>query len=390
MEESIKINVKLSLQDAKDVHYSQLYKEYPEKKPNIFLNIRFGIITFLNILIISSYLVFAFGKPFLSDRYQGFVNVMFLPYLLILLLINFTAGKRYFVWLSYFFIKSSYKKNKLSNIPTQYEISAHGLKIKSKVNDYTYEWDAIYEIKELPMHFIMFIHKTSACIIPKRFFVNQAQLDRFVAIIAKNVASSKLKLKGYKIDESHFNQEVIDILDEEGRSKEANNGHEEFLEYFSFGVDKSIRVKVSLAMYFQLRSGRVFTFIGILIFALWISNVMSFSTSSLYGIIILTMFCGVFTFYMPFMALRGIVNSLTKIDQGRGYCVGYNEDKLVIDIAEGSMQLEWNQLYRVKEYKSFFLFNISSGKAFPIPKSIFDSEPEKLKQLQEIISNKCK
>lgn len=390
MEETLKISVKLSLQDAKEVHFSQLYEGYPQKKPNIFLIIKFVIITLLNIWIISSYLIFTFGKLFLRDRYQGLANVSIFPYLLILIIINFIAGRRYFVWLSYFFIKSSYKKNKLSSIPTQYEFSNHGLKIKSKVNDYTYGWDAIYEIKELPMYFIMFIHKASAFTIPKRFFTNQAQLDGFVAMITENVESSKLKLKGYKIDDSCFNQQVIDILDEGAQSKEVNNSHEKPLEYFSFGVDEAIRLKVSLAMYLQLRTGKVFTFIGVLLFALWISNIVTFNTSSFYGIIILTMFCGVFTFYMPFMAVRGIVNSLTKIDQGRGYCIGYNEDKLVIDMAEGSIQLGWNQLYRVKEYKSFFLFNVSSGKAFPIPKYIFDSEPEKLEHLKEIISNKCK
>ncbi len=209
---------------------------------------------------------------------------------------------------------------------TQYEISKDHLKISNKNQNYTYNWNTIYQIKERPMYFIIYLRENFIEIIPKRCFKNRAELDMFVMIITTNIESSKLQLKDYKIDDSHFNQEIIDRPHEDNENKESRNNSEKPLEYFSYRLNKSMRLKVTLAQFFRGRYQKVAYCMSILLVGLYLSNIQDFGIMHLLAIGVLAI-----SFVIaPFYGANHILKELKKADEGRGYNIAYNEDKLVI------------------------------------------------------------
>lgn len=66
METPLIINVSLTSQDIKDIYFSEVYRDYPKRKPNMLSNIAFCIITFLDIFSILFLLSYIFIKLFLD------------------------------------------------------------------------------------------------------------------------------------------------------------------------------------------------------------------------------------------------------------------------------------------------------------------------------------
>lgn len=247
------------------------------------------------------------------------------------------------------------------------------------------------------MHFMICVHQGLAFVIPKRVFKHQEELDRFLRIITKNVEPIKLQLKGCKIDQVDFDEESINNLSTvsidapsiDTPSKEVLDSDEKSLEYFSFRLNKSMCRNIAFTIYIKSRYGKVITFLGIIFFVTWLFNIKNIDLDNLFAIYVLTILC-IIVSLIPYRLVRDMLKDLERADKADGCNIAYNTNLLILYLPEGDMKIEWKELLEVKEYKAFYLLNISPRIFYPIPKSIFNSESEKLKQLKEIISSKCK
>lgn len=141
--------------------------------------------------------------------------------------------------------------------------------------------------------------------------------------------------------------------------------------------------KISCAVYFDSGFGKGLTVFGLLCFVLWFLYIINnFNFSSLVPTI-LFIIC---SFYIPIKSIRVLLKNITVQE----FNMAYNQNKLLIYSVNGHMQVEWHELFKVKEYKSFFIIYITPRIYYPVPKYIFDQASEQLKELKEIISSKCR
>ena len=95
------------------------------------------------------------------------------------------------------------------------------------------------------------------------------------------------------------------------------------------------------------------------IFLLWLANITAYRITSIIDLVFLTLCCLIFTFTVPILSVRGILNTFKKVDETTGYNIRYNENILVI----------------------------ASNGIILLLKDIFSENPEQLKRLKEIISD---
>jgi hypothetical protein len=75
--------------------------------------------------------------------------------------------------------------------PHHISVSSRGVSFKSEIMDLHYDWQAFLRHEETPTHFFLHIDKLAAYVVPKRDFENEADANRFRAILRANIKPSQ-------------------------------------------------------------------------------------------------------------------------------------------------------------------------------------------------------
>ena len=87
----------------------------------------------------------------------------------------------------YFQIRSQYRQTKLMQAPFSAEVSDEGLRCSSEFGDALLPWDVFLYFYETPNLLLLYQSQRSFNIIPKRLFRDQADIDKAVEIVSRNV-----------------------------------------------------------------------------------------------------------------------------------------------------------------------------------------------------------
>ncbi|MEZ4510202.1 MAG: YcxB family protein [Eubacteriales bacterium] len=106
---------------------------------------------------------------------------------LILVGINIAAA----VWR----INGYYKQKKLTDFSVTFTADKAGIHSVSERGDSDLPWNRIVEVRETRHAFYIFITDSHANVMPKEQFANASDAEVFRALLEKNVAKTRLKLK---------------------------------------------------------------------------------------------------------------------------------------------------------------------------------------------------
>lgn len=384
METSLKMNIKVNLEDIK-----AFVLRYPcDKNTYMALNSIFWAVTTLDLFAAALYLAAFFRPAFVHNLIEAPVLEQILPYFIMVSIFNgVVAVRKLYKWLSYLAVKKEYRKITGKDLPFQIEICETFIRKTTDISNHAFEWHMIELVQELQQHFILFIKQDDPLIIPKRFFKNQKELDYFKELIRKKLPPVIIRLKDYKMDENLFNREAIQIS-HEGSENKLFDSSEQSMEHLSYRLDNAIRRKAARTIYLKSKTGKILTFITILLWGSCLVCLINLNKIGFNGLYVSTIVSLLFTLTVSFSAEESIIGLLKKgEDVMKGCHIAYNEEELIIYKSSGETKLKWAGIYQVKEHSLFFIIYITQNDVFVIPKSVFHSNPQQLERFYEIISH---
>lgn len=179
MQETVKMNVKLSIKDIRHFIFGEYYNR---------IKVTFIICAGITAIV---FILFTIASLSILDWFL-FTALLVNPVLLLLAMTMLKPVVRYIV------MSSFYKKQKNFSIAHWYEFSQFAINAASETDRQTYHWNYIFKIEEFRAGFQIYTAPDQLLIIPRRCFTSQAQLDLFYTLITSNLSSSKLDLKKHR------------------------------------------------------------------------------------------------------------------------------------------------------------------------------------------------
>ncbi|MDP4177769.1 MAG: YcxB family protein [Bacillota bacterium] len=382
MEESFKINVKLTENDLKDYAFAISFSKMKEKTSFIILFVISLIFILFYILAIVAILIL---KP-------AGLKILF-QYPRIIPIIGFSAIGLYPVYnrlIVYAILKSSYKRYKLLGKLKCYEFFNDRVNSFSDNSSNTLNFTDIYRIDEYKQCFVVYrnLHRTEYTyfFIPRRCFKSKDELDKFLNICISNIDNKKLRLKKYGLFISQPDYEKTQISNQEVEDNMQKSSDDTLIEIsYSYNINEFR--KMYLKFYYKSIVGKIITLIGIGLVSLVVTRVLNQSIISIVVIIL-----GVMFILMPFIYTYNVTNKNFKIDaiikKTQNY--KFKENSFICTFHNGESFVKWDELEKAEEVKSDILLYVTKRTVYVIPKRVFDDRKEELDLLRKIIKEKVK
>ncbi len=94
-----------------------------------------------------------------------------------------------------FFNKQHYDRNPMLKQKMKYMINAKSIRLTSDRLQSRYVWDEILSTTEYKDMFLLYVTKTSALILPKRYFKSKEEIGQFKGLLKEKIDPKKLKLR---------------------------------------------------------------------------------------------------------------------------------------------------------------------------------------------------
>ena len=90
--------------------------------------------------------------------------------------------------------KRHYDQNPMLKQKMKYVISTNTIRLTSEQLQSKYSWEEIRSTVEYKDMFLLYVTKTSALILPKRYFQTKEDISQFKALLQEKLEAKKLKL----------------------------------------------------------------------------------------------------------------------------------------------------------------------------------------------------
>lgn len=379
MEESLKINVKLTEKDLKDFVFGKEFSTIWKK-----------ISFFISLIVVLFFLLSIFVLVILNP--PGLKELFSFPYAisLIISIIIFSL-----VILSpvinpliiYVNLKINFRKSKLLRKLQCYEFLNDRVNVFSDSSSNTLYLTDIYRINEYKKCFVIYTSRYKMCIIPRRCFRSKDELDKFINICIYNIDNKKLKLKKYGLFISQPDYAETQVLNQIVKDNIQKNSDDDTLIDISYSFNINEVRKTFLNIYYKSLSGKIMTLIGAGLLSLFVIRVVNQSYNPIVVLIL-----GLIFVLMPPISTYNLANKNFKTDavmkKARNY--KFKENGFICTYQNGESFVKWDEVVKAEEVKSDILLYATKRTAHIIPKRVFDDRTEELNLLRKIIKEKVK
>lgn len=387
MENIIKLKVKLTPEDMK-AYSSAIIKE--RKTSNIILIISLLMIIPLDIFNINAVLA---AK---SNSEAAQLIVYALSVNVFIIAINVLPG--YSIRLAN---KKNYNKSKLIQNARTYEFTDNKIIVSSSNGISNIEWDTIYKIVELKPCFQIFTSYGIASVLPKRCFNNAEQIKKLISLLYDKVPVQKLKLKNYDNNNIVFSPETANEAYEEEAVKpeneisepeseaakpkseiaeaeseavkpESEEGTEPLIE-INFSFTKQELIEINFRYCYKNPFAIILTFLGVILTCIglnaFVNGVGGSASPIITGIlfIIVVPIVVIYSSNKTYQSNKVARNTIT---------YKFYKEYFTVDSMSTLNKIKWDELVKIVEFKSSFMFFISKRSFYFILKRAFKNKEE--------------
>lgn len=378
MNDNLKVNVILTSKDIKNFTSDKHLKK-------LFTKLIFSLVIIIAMIIPLLPLIEASLKQ--NDGQAVFLRISLSIIIIFVLAVNCLP-----ILINYLFQKSKLKSNNQLNTLCCYEFIEEGMKILFSSGSLSISWAEINKIEESKHCFTIHTSPNKTFILPKRCFNNIEQLDIFKNLIADKIDNRNLKLKKYKVQ--NFSPDYVDTKAFESNVEENKSDTLPSLFEFRGILTKSELIKTNLRLYYTNPAGTIMTALGL--FFIY-SGAKSFINSSDYSLTYSSsinlfpfIFGFIFTIMMPFNIYRNTSKQFKKnSDVNNINIYRFYSDYFTVNHPKLNLRIAWNELSKIVNTKSSYIFFTTNKTLCVIPKRLFEDKQSELQILKDIISEKC-